>query len=80
MEQGTNGPAKKFKAGAIRANVWKNIVENGEYYTVSLDRSYKDKEGNWKNTSTLRANDLPKATLVLGEAFKFVTMQPEDGK
>lgn len=69
------GPEQKFKAGGISANVWKNKTDNGEYFTVSLDRVYKDKTGAWKSTNTLRVNDLPKASMVLGEAFKFVTMK-----
>jgi len=76
-ETENKGPAKKFRAGGIKANVWKNAGETGEYYTVSLERSYKDKQGNWKSTSTLRVNDIPRAALVLEEAFRFAVMHRE---
>lgn len=74
-----NMPEKKFRAGGITATVWRNEFkhENGEvkeYRTVSFDKSYKDKTGNWKNTNSLRMDDLPKAALVLEEAFKYLAL------
>ena len=52
-----NMPEKKFSTGAVSATVWQNEGKNktGEpvnYRTVSLQRRYKDKEGNWQSTST----------------------------
>jgi len=69
---------KKFRAGAISATVWKNITAKDgqvfDYNTISLDRSYKDPSGAWKNTASMRLNDLPKAALVLQEAFRYLTL------
>ncbi len=75
-----NTPEKKFIAGPIAATVWQNQGKNrtGEvvgYRTVSLQRSYKDKNGVWQHTSSFRANDLPRATLVLQKAFEFLTLR-----
>jgi len=71
-----NQPEKKFRAGAISATVWKNTGtrQNGEetiFRTISLERSYKDKSANWKTTNSFRINDLPKAELVLKQAYEF---------
>lgn len=67
---------KKFRAGAIIATVWSNQTKDGEgeYKTVSLERSYKDKEGIWKYTSSLRTADLPRASLVLQKAFEYLAL------
>lgn len=74
-----NGPEHKIRAGAIVATVWKNEQkgEHGPYafYTVTLERSYKDKDGAWKNTSSLRAADLPKASLVLNKAYEYLMLE-----
>lgn len=75
-----NQPEKKFKAGSVTATVWKNEQktdkgETYEYMTVSLERSYQDKEGNWQSTNSLRNTDVPKAQLVLSEAFKFISLK-----
>ena len=70
-------PEKEFTSGTIRATVWNNeaLSRDGKpisYRTVSFERSYKDKDGDWKTTSALRINDIPRATLVLGKAYEFL--------
>ncbi|MFC1801158.1 hypothetical protein ACFLZB_01745 [Nanoarchaeota archaeon] len=78
-----NMPEKKFRAGAISATVWGNKTQNKEgevvsYKTVSLERSYKDKEGAWQTTNNMRINDLPKAWTVLMEAYKHIVFKEQD--
>ncbi len=75
-----NIPEKRFSTGAISATVWENQgkSKSGEavsFRTVSLQRSYKDKEGNWQSTSTLRINDLPRASLVLQKSYEFLVLK-----
>lgn len=76
----TNKPDAKFTAGAVSATVWSNTgsTKDGQptsYFTVSLQRNYKDRDGNWKNSSSLRLNDLPKARLVLSKAYEFLVLK-----
>ena len=77
-------PDKKFSAGAITATIWKN---NGtskrtglavEYNTIKLDRNYKNKEGTWQSTSSLRLNDLQKAALLLNKAYEHLVLRRQD--
>jgi len=73
------GPEKKIRAGGVTATVWKNdrqraTGETFSYHTISLDRSYKDQTGNWKTASSMRLQDLPKAALVLNEAFRYLSL------
>ena len=80
--QPVNRPEKKFKAGPVSATIWKNRGQssNGapaEYKTISLERSYKDKTGEWKYTSSLRINDLPKASVALQKAFEYLVIRSE---
>ena len=75
-----NAPEKKFSTGALVATVWQNqgTGKSGEdisYRTVSFQRRYKDPSGEWKSTSTLRVNDLPKASLVLQKAYEYLVMK-----
>ena len=68
-------PEKKFRAGAVTATIWKNQTEDNKYYsTVSFERSYKDKNGEWKTTNSLRVNDLPKAAMVISKAYEFLAL------
>ena len=76
-----NQPEKKFSTGAISATVWKNTGtskktgEAVEFRSVTLQRRYTDKEGKWQTSSSLRINDLPKASLVLQKAYEYLVLK-----
>ena len=75
-----NIPEKKFSTGGLTATVWEIQGKNKEgldvsYRTVSFQRRYMDKNGEWQSTNTLRVNDLPKASLVLQKAFEYLVMK-----
>jgi hypothetical protein len=80
-EKNKNMPEKKFRAGAISATVWQNNGQSNKtgqpvvYRTISLERGYKDKNGEWKSTSSFRINDLPRAALVLNEAYRYIVLK-----
>lgn len=68
----SNKPEAKFSAGAVSATIWSNASDHGSFSTISLVRTYKDKDGQWKTTTTMRINDLPKAHLVLTKAYDYL--------
>lgn len=75
-----NTPIKRFKAGAISATVWENHTTNkaGEqtsFYTVTLDRAYKDNAGEWQHANSYRTSDLPRAQLVLQKAYEWIALE-----
>ena len=76
-----NMPEKKFKSGSIVATVWSNSSskdgQSFNYKTVSLQRLYTDKSGKWQSSSTLRLNDLPKASMILEEAYRYLALSAE---
>ncbi len=78
-----NFPEKKFRAGAISATVWLNKGhrpngEESEFRTISIERSYTDKEGKWQSTNSFRVSDLPKANVVLQRAYEFLVLNQQD--
>jgi len=83
MEKEKNTPIKKFKAGAISATIWENQSKNNKgetisYNSISFDRNYKDANGEWQTTNSLRVSDLPRAVLVLNKAYEFLALnRPE---
>ncbi len=80
-----NTPEKRIKAGAVSATVWKNQAKttnsefgDGSYYTVAIDRRYKDKDGKWQSTTSFRLNDLPRVSLVMQKAYEYLVLkEPE---
>ena len=80
MTSEKNLPEMKFRAGAISATVWQNKGQNKEgqpteYRTISLERGYEDKNDEWKSTNSFRINDLPRAALVLNEAYRYIVLK-----
>jgi hypothetical protein len=75
QQQSGNRPVDKVRIGNISASIWRNSGEKGDFYTVTLERSYKDGE-NWKSTHTLGRDDLLEAAKVLDRAHdKIVELQ-----
>ena len=73
------GPIKKFSVGGIQVAIWENEGKEGvQFNSVSFDRRYKDKDGNWQSTTSLKMNDLPKAVLALQKAYEYLALkEPE---
>jgi hypothetical protein len=72
--ENTNGAIKHIRVGGVEATVWKNVIGDREVLSVSLRRNYKDRNGEWKTTHSLRQNDLPKALLALQKAFELISL------
>ena len=84
-ETAGNMPEKKFSTGSLSATVWENQGKSKEgdnvsYRTVSFQRRYKDNNGDWQSTNTLRINDLPKASLILQKAYEYLVMKELAGE
>ena len=78
-------PDAKFRAGTISATVWTNQGQTKDsqvksFSSVSFEKSYKDKEGNWKATKSLNVHDLPKASLVLAKAYEHCALHDLTGE
>ncbi len=76
-------PETKFRAGSVSATIWKNSRKDDKgkeifFRTISFEKGYQDKDGNWQNTNVLRTSDLPKATLVLQKAYEYIYMQGDE--
>ena len=76
-------PTKAFKAGPIQVAIFMNRRKvNGKDTTipsVSFQKRYRDGE-EWKSTSSLDTNDVPKAILALTKAYDYlIGLKPEAG-
>jgi len=83
-EQKSNRPEKKFRFGCVTATIWKNEIDTKsgkfEVRSLNLEKSYKDSDGNWKNTGSLKTQDVPKAMLCLEKAYEFMVSNHEDNE
>lgn len=64
-------PERTIRIGSISASIFANVRKTDDDETsrtirsVTLQRSYKDDEGNWRNTANFGLADLPTAIHVL---------------
>lgn len=78
-------PVAKFKAGQVSAAIWKNEIQvkNGKQVTVlkaTVQRRYRDKDGQWKSSGSFSRNEIPLAIYVLEKAFEhMIEGQKEEG-
>jgi hypothetical protein len=76
-------PKAKFTAGPVSAALWENTITTKEGREVpvlkaSLQRRYKDKEGNWKSSNSFSRNEIPLAIYCLGKAFQKIIEKQND--
>ena len=51
-------PAETLREGPLKATIWRNESENDPYHSVTVPRTYKDRESNLKDTHSIRGKDL----------------------
>jgi hypothetical protein len=57
----------------VEAAVWSREVEEGRIaYSVTLQRSYQDRDGKWQRTSSLDEGDLLPAAKALEDAYTWI--------
>ena len=62
-------PAKSVRCGTVYVAVWKD--DKGDFISTSItvSKSYKDKNGDWKNTSSFRVNEIPDLICALQKVY-----------
>lgn len=61
-------PVKEFRAFGIKVAIW----DNDGTLSVTFNKSYKNREGNWIETNTFFMDDLPMLNLLVQEAYKWI--------
>jgi len=74
-----NRPVHTVRYGAIRAAIWRNIVDNGNasrpMYSVTFSRSYKDGQDNWKDSPSFGVDDLLLVSKAADDAHTWIAHQ-----
>jgi hypothetical protein len=73
-------PIAKFRAGQVSAALWENEIQTaGRTVTVlkaTIQRRYRDTDGQWKSSTSFSRNEIPLAIHCLQKAFeKIVELQ-----
>ena len=70
-------PIEVIRVGAVNVSIFENtVMKDGKILTIPkvvFQVRYKDKQGQWKSTSSLSVNDIPKAINALQRAYQILT-------
>jgi len=68
-------PVQKFRAGQVSCALWENEISvNGgsrkiKALKATVERRYKDSDGEWKSSGSFARNEIPLALWCLQKAF-----------
>ena len=68
-------PVHNIRAGSVKASIWENKTDKGSFFSVSIQRSYKDADGQWQNSDSYPLNDLQKLALVAQKSFEWILIE-----
>lgn len=68
----TKQPVQKFKQGLVQVAVWQNESRNGDFYSLTFQRSYTDAQGAWHNATSFPLSALYDLMLATVRAYLWV--------
>lgn len=68
----TKQPVQKFREGSVQVAVWQNESRNGDFYSLTFQRSYTDAEGAWHNATSFPLSALYSLAVATVRAYLWV--------
>ena len=68
-----NKPVHTVRHRSIKATIWKNETSNGPMYNVTVLRSYKDDNDEWKDSPSIGYDDLMNVAALMYEAHAYIS-------
>ena len=74
--QASTKPVQKFRLRGVSVSVFENSAKTKDrevtFYKVAIQRSYRDNDGEWQNTTSFGRDDLPVLGLLLKQAWQYI--------
>ena len=67
--QAPKRPVDTIPDGNLKATIWRNEAESGPFYATEFSRTYKDREGNYRDSRSFVGSDLLKLSELAREAY-----------
>lgn len=64
-----NTPIDTLRDGSLKAMIWKNHGEKGNFFTVTITRTYKDDAGNYHDSDSFSGTQLLQMRHLAGRAY-----------
>jgi hypothetical protein len=62
-------PVETLRDGAIKAAIWRNESENGDFFSVTFARTYKDSQGDLQDTDSFSGTQLLRLARLAEKAY-----------
>ena len=53
-------PTNTLRCGNIKATIWQNSSEKGQFFATTFSRPFKDESGAWRNGTSFGLNEGPR--------------------
>ena len=64
-----NKPIETIRHEGLKATIWDNSSDEGPFFTATLSRTFKDKDGNYKDSNSYSPSNLLVASHIAQKAF-----------
>lgn len=69
MSDPKNRPVETLRDGSLKASIWENERENGSVHGVQFRKSYRDQEGQYRDTDSFTSNDLLRLSRLAEQSY-----------
>jgi hypothetical protein len=66
-----NQPKEKFRIGNIEVAVWENVQKDSPSLSISIQKSYRDQNGDFKTTNCYFKNEIEVLVSLIKQAQKY---------
>ena len=80
MNKENEKPIKRFRRGGVEAAIWKQQTEDRLSFTVQLNKRFRDKAGEYRNTTVFLGADMLKVERVAELADNWIHDQLETAR
>ena len=75
-----NKPIETIRDGSIKATIWKNFGDNGNFYTVQITRTWKDDQANFHDADSFSGSQLLRVAHLAAKAYDRTAELRRDAK
>lgn len=85
-----NTPIDTLREGRLKAAIWRNTGDKGNFYSVTFSRSYQDDAEKWHDSDSFSGTELLRLSRLAGKAYDRVNalrqsdreavVTPDDGR
>lgn len=81
MTNKPNPPVQTLRDGFLAATIWRNLGDNGNFYSVEFSRTYKDDENQYHDSHSFSGSEPLRLARLAEKAYdRIVELRQQDNK